>query len=534
MNWFTNLNISKKLALAFTITTLMTLGLGIYTLMRTAESKRELHSIETTWVPSVRNLSEMRAQLGEMRTYELAQLLRIDEPDAVEDYFKRIADIRSKVAAIQSEYDKSISGDEEQKLYDQVKASLAKYLDAGTRMGQAIHAGDIAEAKRVSDEESRPLRRDLFAAIVTLTDFNVEGMNAGLSVSNAQMDRTRVLTIATLIVLVLLASGLAWVISRSITRPVREAVAIVKAVSAGDLSAQSRYAGKDEMGHLLAGMREMQGRLRHVIDAQNEMAHQHDEGAISYRIPADGFPGEFRTMVEGTNRLVASHVAVKLRLVEVMQRYAVGDLSPDMDRLPGEKAVLTETMDMVKHNLGAINGEIKRLAAAAAVGDFTARGDETAFEYDFRVMVGDLNRLMATADHSLEAVSSLLKAVAEGDLTVRMHGDFHGVFATMRDDANATVAQLTEIVGRIQAASSSINSAAGEIAAGNSDLSRRTEQQAANLEETAASMEELTSTVKQNAEHARQANQLAIGAAGVASQGGELVGQVVATMSGIE
>ncbi|MCF6053585.1 methyl-accepting chemotaxis protein, partial [Xanthomonas perforans] len=65
-------------------------------------------------------------------------------------------------------------------------------------------------------------------------------------------------------------------------------------------------------------------------------------------------------------------------------------------------------------------------------------------------------------------------------------------------------------------------------------LSQRTEQQAANLEETAASMEELTSTVRQNAEGARQANQLAIGAAAVASQGGDVVGKVVSTMADIE
>ena len=62
-----------------------------------------------------------------------------------------------------------------------------------------------------------------------------------------------------------------------------------------------------------------------------------------------------------------------------------------------------------------------------------------------------------------------------------MQGDFHGVFARMRDDANATVAQLTSIVSGIQQASGSINTAATEIASGNNDLSRRTEQQAANL-----------------------------------------------------
>ena len=137
-------------------------------------------------------------------------------------------------------------------------------------------------------------------------------------------------------------------------------------------------------------------------------------------------------------------------------------------------------------------------------------------------------------DGNLAEVSELLQAIARVDLTARMEGDVHGVFARMRDDANATVAQLTDIVGRIQDASTSINTAAGEIASGNSDLSRRTEQPAANLEETAASMEELTSTVRQNAESARQANQLAQGAAGVASQGGEVVGKVVTTMSDIE
>jgi methyl-accepting chemotaxis protein-1 (serine sensor receptor) len=100
-------------------------------------------------------------------------------------------------------------------------------------------------------------------------------------------------------------------------------------------------------------------------------------------------------------------------------------------------------------------------------------------------------------------------------------------------DANTTAAQLATIVTDIKHASGNIHTAAAEIAAGNNDLSRRTEQQAANLEETAASMEELTSTVRQNAEHARQANQLAIGAHGRLA-GRQVVGQVVATMGAIE
>jgi methyl-accepting chemotaxis protein len=94
-------------------------------------------------------------------------------------------------------------------------------------------------------------------------------------------------------------------------------------------------------------------------------------------------------------------------------------------------------------------------------------------------------------------------------------------------------ANLEKAVTKIREGTDSITSASGQIASGNADLSQRTEEQASSLEETASSMEELTSTVKQNADNARQANQLAAGASAVAVKGGEVVGQVVSTMSSI-
>ncbi len=332
----------------------------------------------------------------------------------------------------------------------------------------------------------------------------------------------------------LLGALAAWAITRSLTRPLEGAVKLADGIANGRLDSVIDASGNDEVTQLLRSMQRMQAQLQAVMAAQGELARQHDAGSLSYRMDESAFPGDYGRMVHETNALVGSHVQVQNRLIEVMKHYARGDLSVDMDPLPGEKAAITQAMDETKSSLSAINSEIRRLATAAAAGDFSLRGDEDRFAYDFRDMVAGLNRLMQTTDENLVQVSTLLQAISRGDLTVRMQGDFHGVFARMRDDCNATVDQLKQIVGRIQSSASSINLAAGEIASGNTDLSRRTEQQAANLEETAASMEELTSTVKQNAEHARQANQLAIGAHGVASQGGEVVGQVVTTMSAIE
>ena len=397
-----------------------------------------------------------------------------------------------------------------------------------------MQVGDFDGAVQILLGELRPRAEAWNNSIASLLKHQVELTQSSGSEYHAIESWTGKLSLGISVLSIALGVLLALLITRSLTRPLAGAVDVAKNIAGGRLDNSIDVTGKDEVADLLRAMQHMQHQVQSVIAAQGEMAKRHDEGNISYRIEVSGFAGDYGRMVQETNALVGSHVQVQQHLIDVMRHYARGDLSVDMDRLPGEKAAITQAMDETKASLSAINAEIKRLAGAAAAGDFSQRGAEDRFEHDFRDMVVGLNGLMDSTDGNLAEVSELLQAIARGDLTARMQGDFHGVFARMRDDANATVAQLTSIVDRIQQAASSINLAASEIATGNNDLSRRTEQQAANLEETAASMEELTSTVRQNAEHARQANQLAQGAASVAVQGGDVVGRVVTTMSAIE
>jgi methyl-accepting chemotaxis protein len=128
---------------------------------------------------------------------------------------------------------------------------------------------------------------------------------------------------------------------------------------------------------------------------------------------------------------------------------------------------------------------------------------------------------------------SLAKSIAEGDLTRSITAHSKDELGKLLSSLEAMRAHLAEVVSNVRQGSESVATASAEIAQGNNDLSARTEQQASALEETAASMEELGATVKQNADSARQANQLAMNASTVAVQGGEVVGQVVDTMKGI-
>ena len=125
------------------------------------------------------------------------------------------------------------------------------------------------------------------------------------------------------------------------------------------------------------------------------------------------------------------------------------------------------------------------------------------------------------------------RRVAEGDLTSVIKVDSRDEMGQMLEALNHMNASLIRIVGDVRLGTESISSASGQIASGNLDLSLRTEQQAASLGQTSGAMRALTNTVQQNADNARQANQLAANASEVAVRGGKVVSNVVVTMGSI-
>lgn len=135
--------------------------------------------------------------------------------------------------------------------------------------------------------------------------------------------------------------------------------------------------------------------------------------------------------------------------------------------------------------------------------------------------------------NAVNDICEVMLQLSDGKLNTRLEGQYDEEFGTLADAINKFVDNLGNMIADIRTASETINTAATEIAQGNSDLSTRTEQQASSLEETASSMEELTSTVQHNANNSKQANSLATDAVKVAQNGGDLIEQVVSTMSGI-
>ncbi|MBK6355939.1 MAG: hypothetical protein IPF44_04100 [Betaproteobacteria bacterium] len=178
--------------------------------------------------------------------------------------------------------------------------------------------------------------------------------------------------------------------------------------------------------------------------------------------------------------------------------------------------------------------QIADLINAAVQGEFDHRIPLEGKQGYHLTSAEGLNNLAKVVAEALKDVGQVLNALANGDLRQKITSDYQGTLAQLKDDTNATVERLFEVVHRLKTASAAIDAAARDVADGGQDLSQRTEEQASSLEETASSLEELNTTVRQNSESARQAQQLATHSTSVAESGSERMRAMIVTMNEIQ
>lgn len=384
--------------------------------------------------------------------------------------------------------------------------------------------------------------------------------------------RTAMLFLILLAFVVMIPSGL-WV-TRQITGPLRDGVALAESVAAGNMDHVIDLSGKDEPAQLMLALSSMQSDLKARTAAERKAADE----TLRIKVALD---------VTSNNVMVADPdgmiIYCNASVLEMM-RQAENDLRQELpgfsaDRILGSSFDIYHKQVERQHNLLAglnsthrselsigghhfvliaspiINAQGVRLGTviewrdrtaevemesavaeiidAAVAGDFSHRLDAGRMSGFFAKISSGINELLEANTRALGDLGAMLARMSEGNLTQKIDTRYRGMLGTLRDDANATVDNLQKIIFSIKEATEVINTAAQEIASGNQDLSARTEEQASSLEETASSMEEITGTVRQNAENSRQANELACHAQQVAIRGGEVVGQVVQTMSAI-
>jgi len=316
----------------------------------------------------------------------------------------------------------------------------------------------------------------------------------------------------------------------------KKAMACIAEFAHGNFEAPlERFPGKKSF--INDNIERLRSNVQLFIKEMNHMSDEHNKGDIDVAIPADKFEGDFTVMAEGVNCMVFGHITVKKKAMACIAEFGKGNFEAPLERFPGKKAFINDTIEQVRTNLKALIADTDTLVKAAAEGALATRADATRHQGDFRKIVEGVNSTMDSVVKPIREASSVVAKVAAKDLTARVVGDHRGDFAQLKADINRMAEDLQnnmrEFSQNAQALASSSEemSAVSHQMAGNAEetatqanvVSAASEEVSRNVSSVASASEQMQSSIREISKNANESARVAKNAVSVAHSTNETV-----------
>ncbi|MDD3504813.1 MAG: methyl-accepting chemotaxis protein [Eubacteriales bacterium] len=348
-------------------------------------------------------------------------------------------------------------------------------------------------------------------------------------------------------------------------------------ISRGNL--ETNVEAKSEQDLLARSMQVMIKNLRSMAQAVQKLTAEAAAGNLAERGNASEYEGVYRDIVAGVNatldavteplseadlvlgRLALSDASVPMsenykgdfhRLADqinqvrdmfekvetVCVRVAEGDFSLypvllDAAKDADEKNKLLPAMLGMIEAVQSMSSSAGEIAAAAGRGQLDYQADASAYKGAYAEVVNNLNQALQAMAAPLGEMEDVLVSVSEGNLTVRMRGEYEGSYNTIKQSINQTVESLRTIMQDIMRASEQVAASAGEISNASGALSQGSTEQASSIEELSASITQIAAQTRQNASNATSANQLSQRAHDSVQTGNDQMREMVGAMQEI-
>lgn len=371
-----------------------------------------------------------------------------------------------------------------------------------------------AQKMEITPADVNNAARDVSSTLKELSDVSYATMNAAVQQRLSQVTTWRNLTSTITALALAFALALSWLITRSLAKPLAHAIDVFGNISSGKYDNEIRQNGHDEAAQVLSALNEMQSKLRTQIDSERAVAAENTR----IRQALDKVSTSV-VLADGHHQIIYLNETAQTTFARNQHEIRKSLPGFDAHRLRGSNLEVFGP-DTPERQLG---GCTFRTISNPVVSD---KGERigTVMEWTDRTPEVAVEKEMQT----------MLTAVIDGDLNKRIDlNGKSGFFEGMSRGVNQLADNMAEVVSKVKTVAAEVHRGADEISTGNANLSQRTEEQSSSLEETASSMEEMTTTVKQNADNAGQANQLAMAARDQAEKGGSVVNQAVKAMSDI-
>ena len=273
--------------------------------------------------------------------------------------------------------------------------------------------------------------------------------------------------------------------------------------------------------------------ISNFVNDMNYMSKEHDLGDIDVAIDINKFRGAYQNMADGVNKMVAGHISVIKKAMACVAEFGKGNFNAELEKFPGKKAFINETIEEVRRNLLIFNVELGNLIDAAKAGELSKKANADAFVGDWKKLTNGVNEIIENIINPLNIASVMLEKMSKGDLTEKITSDFKGDFNKIKESLNSLNDALSRIIGEIKSGAESVASASQEMSSTAQEMSQGASEQASSAEEVSSSMEQMAANIQQNTDNAQQTEKIALKATADIVEGSKSVEITVSSMKEI-
>jgi len=268
-----NLRIGLRASLSFAVLAGLLMVVGLFGLGQMRALRESAAVIEESWMPSIESIHDAAANIASIRLESL-RLITSTQATVRERSKGILTAQRQELLKRLDDHKALLANDQERAMLEGLGADTAKYLSILDQIIKQIDVGQNEQAYTRLTTELAPQGSVLDKTLEQMITLNQQGADAAAKSAAATYQQS-LWIVATIIVIALIATLLlAWLLTRSITAPINQALSVARRIASGDLSGRIDSEGRDEAAQLLTALAEMQSNLRSTIRGISESAQQ--------------------------------------------------------------------------------------------------------------------------------------------------------------------------------------------------------------------------------------------------------------------
>ena len=487
---FRNMKIAVRLGMGFGLLVFLLLAVAYLGLSRMSGMNDGMELMLKDRYAKVVLANRVSTDVNAIARYMRNAIITTDR-SVVQENASQIYETRKSIGETVEQLDKMVKMEKGLALLKSIKESRAKFIEGQDRILKLVQDGKRDEAGRYLLGELQPVLRGYTATTQALADFQGELMTKASEDASQQYQSARSLMMMLTAAAFLVAVGVAFWISRSITRPLSQAVQVATQLASGDLTIEVEADSRDETGMLLQSMRDMVEKLSSVVTEVNSGAEALAGASEEVSATAQSLSQASSEQAAGVEETSASMEQMTSSISQNTENAKVTDsmaTKAASEAAEGGEAVkeTVVAMKQIAQKIVIIDDiayQTNLLALNAAIE--AARAGEHG--KGFAVVAAEVRKLAERSQVAAQEIGTVASSRVE--LAERA--------GKLLDQIVPNIKKTSDLVQEITAASEEQSSGVGQINAAVTQLSQTTQQNASSSEELAATAEEMSSQAEQ-------------------------------------